>query len=109
MAIGCNLLFLMNYIIICDEIDIMQGSEIKKIISERRTKGETFRCISSDMNIRVSFIHSILNKKLSQKKIKVGPKKLHKAELLSIIRKINEGVTQSYKSKYSERVSTFGQ
>ena len=57
-----------------DEIDITYDNEIKKIISDRRARGETFRSISADMNISISYIHSILNRKLhenyrTQKKI----------------------------------------
>ena len=65
----------MNNIMICDEIDIMYNNEIRKIISKRSARGETFRCISADMNISISSIHCILNDKYSQKKKKIVSKK----------------------------------
>ena len=76
----------------------MYDDQIKKIISARRSKGDTFRCISTDMNISISSIHSILNRKSSQRKKKTGPKrKLDKTDLVSIKRTINDGVTHGYK------------
>jgi len=80
-----------------DEIDIMYDNEIKKIISDRRARGETFKSISPDMNISISSIHSILNRKLHQHKKKTGPKrKLDKSLSLCIKRTVtNDGVTHA--------------
>jgi len=83
-------------IIYYGEIDIMYGNEIKKMISDRRARGETFRRISADMNISISSIHSILNRKLHHHKKKTGPKrKLDKSLLLCIKRTINDGVAHA--------------
>ena len=49
----------------------MYNNEVKKIISDRRARGKTFRCISADMNIIISSIHSTLNRKSTQKKKKI--------------------------------------
>ena len=71
----CNNLLFLNNIMICDEIDIMYDNEIQKIIFDRHTRSETFKCISNDMNITISSIHSILNIKLPQKKIRLAKHK----------------------------------
>jgi len=56
----------MNNIMICDEVDIMNDNENKKIISERCARGLTYKCISTDMNISINSINSILNGKSPQ-------------------------------------------
>jgi len=77
------------------KLDIMYEDSIKKNIFERRARGETFRSISANMNISISSIYSILNRKVCQHKKKRGPKrKLGKKDVLQIKRAINAGVTQ---------------
>jgi len=56
----------------------------------------TFRCISADMKISISSIHSILNRKSPQRKKKTDPKrKLDKKDCVSTRRTVNAGVIET--------------